>query len=51
MNWYGFFCAIMACWCAVDIGIAIKEKKRNDIIFNAILMVFDWFVILFLSGV
>ena len=51
MNWYGLFCAIMACWCAMDIGIAIKEKKRNDIIFNAVIMVFELSFILFLTGV
>lgn len=50
MNWYGLFCAIVACWCAVDIGIAIKEKKRNDIIFNAIIMIFEWAFILFNLG-
>ena len=51
MNWLGLFYAMMASWCAVDIGIAIKEKDTRSIIFNAAFMIFEWTFILFNLGV
>ena len=51
MNWWNFLAVVLASWCGVDIGIAIKEKNRNDIIFNSIIMVFEWCYILFNLGV
>ena len=46
MDWYGLLAAIVASWCGVDIGIAIKEKDIKSIVFNAIIMVFEWGYIL-----
>ena len=51
MNWLGLLAVAVASWCGVDIGIAIKEKNRNGIIFNSIIMLFEWCCILFNWGV
>lgn len=51
MNWYGLLAAAVASWCGVDIGIAIKEKDTKAIIFNGVIMVFEWLYILFNWGV
>ena len=51
MDWMGFLSIAVASWCGVDIGIAIKEKNRNSIIFNSIVMFMEWMYILFRWGV
>ena len=50
MNWFGLMAIIVASWCGVDIGIAIKEKDTKSIIFNSIIMLFEWMYILFNVG-
>ena len=51
MDWYGLLAVAVASWCGVDIGIAIKEKNKNSIIFNSVIMVIEWMYILFRWGV
>ena len=51
MDWWGFLAAVVASWCGVDIGIAIKEKNYSNIVFNGIIMLFEWCYILFNWGV
>ena len=51
MDWMGFLAIVVASWCGVDIGIAIKEKDRNSIVFNSIIMLIEWIYILFNWGV
>lgn len=51
MNWFGLLAAIVATWCGVDIGIAIKEKNTKSIIFNGIIVLFEWAYILFNWGI
>lgn len=51
MDWMGLLSIAVASWCGVDIGIAIKEKNRNSIIFNSIVMFIEWMYILFRQGV
>lgn len=46
MNWLNFFAIVVASWCGVDIGIAIKEKDTKSIIFNGIIMLLEWVYIL-----
>lgn len=43
--------AMVATWCGVDIGIAIKEKNTKEIIFNSIIIFFELCYILFIWGV
>lgn len=51
MDWMGLLSIAVASWCGVDIGIAIKEKNRNSIIFNSIVVFMEWMYILFRWGV
>ena len=51
MNWWNFLAIAVATWCGVDIGIAIKEKDTKNIIFNSILILFEWCYVLFNWGV
>ena len=51
MDWMGFLAIVVASWCGVDIGIAIKEKDKKAIIFNSVIMIFEWMLILFRWGV
>lgn len=51
MDWMGFLAIAVASWCGVDIGIAIKEKNKNSIIFNSVIMFMEWMYILFRWGV
>ena len=50
MDWVGLLAAIVATWCGVDIGIAIKEKNTKSIIFNSIIVLFEWAYIFFNWG-
>ena len=51
MNWFGLMAIAVASWCGVDIGFAIKENNKESIVFNAIIMLFEWCYILFNWGV
>lgn len=51
MNWLGLLSVIVASWCGVDIGIAIKERDTKAIFFNGAIMMFEWLYILFNWGV
>ena len=50
MNVYGFVAVVVASWCGVDIGIAIKEKDTKSIIFNSVIMLLEWAYVLFGVG-
>jgi hypothetical protein len=51
LNWWGMLAAMVATWCGVDIGIAIKEKNTKEIIFNSVIIFFELCYILFSWGV
>jgi uncharacterized protein YneF (UPF0154 family) len=42
MNWMGLLAIVVATWCGIDIGIAITKKNTKDIIFNSIIVLFEW---------
>ncbi len=50
MNWINFIAIAMATWCAIDVGIAITKKDYREIVFNAILILFEWAYVLFDVG-
>jgi hypothetical protein len=50
MNWLGLLAVMVATWCGVDIGIAITKKNTKDIIFNSVIVLFEWAYILFNWG-
>ena len=51
MNWMGLLSIIVATWCGVDIGIAITKKDTKAIIFNGIIVLFEWAYIFFNWGI
>ena len=51
MNWWNFLAIVVATWCGVDVGIAIKEKDTKNIVFNSIIILFEWAYVLFNWGV
>ena len=51
MNWLNFLSIAVATTCGVDVGIAIIKKDRKEIIFNVIIIAFEWCYILFNWGV
>ena len=51
MNWMGLLAVIVATLCGVNIGFAIVNKDKKDLIFNIIIMVFEWCYVLFNWGV
>lgn len=51
MNWWGLLAIMVATWCGVDIGIAITKKDTKGIIFNSILVLFEWAYIFFNLGI
>lgn len=51
MNWWNFLAVVVATWCGVDVGIAITKKDYKEIVFNAIIILFEWCYVLFNWGV
>jgi hypothetical protein len=50
MNWLDLMAIVIATWCGIDIGIAITEKDTKEIIFNSIIVLFEWAYIFFKCG-
>ena len=51
MSWMNFLAIAVATWCGVDVGIAITKKDYKEIVFNAVLILFEWCYILFNWGI